>query len=41
MVLFEPLGYDCDLQYLEQTILAFLGTLRLSQNTQNTYHVFW
>ena len=38
MVLFEPLGHDYDPRYLKPTILAFLGTLRLSQNTQNTNH---
>ena len=36
MVLFEPLDYDCDPQYLKQTILAFLGTPRLAQIRQ-----FW
>ena len=34
MVLFEPLGYDCDPRYLKPTILAFLGTPRLAQNRQ-------
>ena len=39
MVLFKPLDHDCDPRYLKPTILAFLGTLRLSQNIQNTYHL--
>ena len=34
MVLFEPLGHDCDPRYLKPTILAFLGTPRLAQNGQ-------
>ena len=28
MVLFEPLGHDCDPRYLKPTILVFLGTPR-------------
>ena len=32
MVLFEPLGHDCDPRYLKPTILAFFGTSRLAQN---------
>ena len=34
MILFEPLGYDCDPRYLKPTILAFFGTPRLAQNRQ-------
>ena len=34
MVLFKPLGHDCDPRYLKPTILAFLGTPRLVQNGQ-------
>ena len=34
MVLFEPLGYDCDPRYLKPIILALLGTPRLAQNRQ-------
>ena len=36
MVLFEPLGHVCDPRYLKPTILAFLGTPRLAENSQ-----FW
>ena len=32
--LFEPLGNDCDFRYLKPTILAFLGTPRLAQNSR-------
>ena len=34
MVLFEPLGYDCDLRYLKPTILAFFGSPSLAQSGQ-------
>ena len=34
MVLFESMGYDCDLCYFIPNILAFLGTPSLSQNGQ-------
>ena len=32
MVLFEPLGYECDLRYLKPTILEFFGSPSLAQN---------
>ena len=34
MVLFEPLGHDCDPRYLKPTYLALLSTLGLAQNGQ-------
>ena len=32
MVLFEPIGNDCDPQYLKSIILKFLGTLKIAQS---------
>ena len=32
MVLFEPLGYECDLRYFKPTILEFFGSPSLAQN---------
>ena len=32
MILFEPLGHNCDPRYLKPTILAFLGIPRLAKN---------
>ena len=34
MVLFEPLGHDCDPRYLKPTILEISGISRLVQNGQ-------